>query len=390
MDLHSIWDMSSTPHIDELAPSRPAKETVTEILAMSLLGITGTFVLASMPVGTNGASRVLGLAPAAGTVVLEHIGWAFGVYVPILLGFYVIVIGGQLVGDPSTAAKYRRTLGFVAEAMTAALLPALLLVLAACFADLSRLGALFVIVPVAAVTFFLTIELGRFIVFERDLRLAAAKRSQEWTKQRLRTVRHRARKPLWLVLAVHTVVAGLLGMATTLSLARLTDAMAVAKLFLLYGLIGLGLAFASVHGIHTLHTVRTRTEKVVIAWTLPVLIYLAGLLLTSEVFVSVGSPVGYSLILILLLLLTSTFWPRARAPRFFLNWTLQGGATAYAAKKLTAAYIRTTKEIRELGETPGARSQPSLRTRLVAALQAFQSSTPALPTNATGAKNTDA
>lgn len=373
----------------ELAPSRPAKETVTEIIAMSLLGVTASFVLASIPVGTNGADRVLSLAPAAGAVVLEHIGWAFGVYVPILLGFYVIVIGGQLVGDQSTAAKYRRTLGFVAEAMTAALIPALLLVVAACFADLSRLGALFVIVPVAAVMFFLTIELGSFIVFERDLRLAAAKRSQKWTKQRLSTVLQRSRRPLWLVLVVHTVVAGFLGLATTLILARPTGAMAVAKLFALYGLMGLGLAVASVHGIHTLHTARTRTEKVVIAWTLPVLLYLAGLLLTLEVSVSVGSPVGYSLILILLLLLTSTFWPRTRAPRFVLNWTLQGAATAYAAKKLTVAYLRTTKEIRELGETPGGGSQPSLRTRLMAALQAFQNTMPAPPANAAGAKHMD-
>ncbi len=371
--VHSVLGMSAS-RVEDLLPSRPVKEAVTEIIGMSVLGLFIVFVLAAFPGGNDGVYRAMGLAPAAGAVVLQHIGWAFGAYIPILLGFYAIVIGGQLVADPATAARTRRILGFVAEAMTGALVPALVLILAACIADPSQAGALFVILPVAGVMFFLAIQLGGFIVFERELRLASAERSRDWAKGRLNTLRRRSRKPMLLVVTVHTLTGGLIGIGMTLILTRPTGSIVV--LFLLYGLIALGLAFASVHGLHTFRTARDRTSKVM-AWMIPSGLYLAGLMLALEVLTTSGVAAGASVLAVVASSAASTFWPRKRTSQFLLNWTLQGAATGYAAKSVSSTYVSTMREIRELTQTPGADKPPTLRDRVASALQAFRGAVPA-------------
>ena len=100
----------------------------------------------------------------------------------------------------------------------------------------------------------INIQLGGFMVFERELRLASAERSRDWTKERLGTLHQRSRNPIWLVVAVQAVLGGLVGTRMTLILSRPTGATVV--LFLLYGLIALVLAFASVYGVHTFRTAR--------------------------------------------------------------------------------------------------------------------------------------
>lgn len=384
--VHSVLGMSSARSGD-LLPSRPAKEAVTEVIGMSVLGLFIVFVLGAFPSGNDGVYRAMGLAPGAGAVVLEHIGWAFGAYIPILLGFYAIVIGGQLVADPPTAARTRRTLGFTAEAMTGALVPALVLILAACIADPSQAGALFVIVPVSAVMFFLAVQLGGFIVFERELRLASAERSRDWAKGRLDTLRRRSRKPIWLVVAVHTLLGGLVGTGMTLILTRPTGSILV--LVLLYGLIALGLAFASVHGVHASRTARDRTSKVM-AWMIPSGLYLVGLLLAVEVLITSGASAGASVLAVVVFSALSTIWPRRWASRLLLNWTLQGAATGYAAKSVSSTYLRNMREIRELTETPDTEEPPTLRERVASALRAFREPLPhARPSGASGVHDPD-
>lgn len=358
---------------DDVLPSRPAKEAVREILVVSAVGLFIVFVLAALPGGNEGVYRALGLAPLAGAVILEHIGWAFGVYIPILLGFYAIVIGGQLVADPATASRTRRTLGLVAETMTGALVPALVLILFACVVDPSQAGALFVIVPVAGVMFFLAIQLGGFIVFERALLLASAERSRDRAKERLETLRQRSRKPIWLVVVVSAVVGGLIGAVTTLAITRPTGS--ILALLGLYALISLCIGFASAHGMYAFRTAQDRMSKLM-AWAFPSALYLAGVLLTVQLFVTSGPAGGTGVLVILVFSAASTLWPRKGASRFLLNWTIQGAATGYAAKTITSTYVTNVRKFRQLSQTPDADEPATLRERIGAALQGLRRDAP--------------
>lgn len=365
---HNVRDMRNVSRVANLLPSRPAKEAVTEIVGVSVLGLFIVFALGAFPGGNEGVHRALSLAPMAGSVLLQHIGWTFGAYIPILLGFYAIVIGGQLVGDPATAARTRRDLGFVAEAMTGALVPALVLIFVACITDPSQAGVLFVIIPVAAVMFFLAIQLGGFIVFEHELRLVSAERSRDWAKRRLDMLRKRSRKPLWLVVILHCFIGCLIAVGTTLIIRPTAS---VSLVVVMYGLIALGLTLGSVHGVYAVYTGRDRANKVM-ALLVPSGLYLAVFLIAVEVFMTLGTAVGVSVLAVLAFLAVSTLWPRRSAPRFLLNWTIQGGGAGYAAKSISSTYVHNVREIRKLSAMVDADASPNLRDRMAAALQALR------------------
>jgi hypothetical protein len=370
--IHNVLTMS-TLRDNELLPSRPTREAVLEIVGMGVFGLLSLFVLPMLPSGSEGFSRMMGLAPTAGAVVIEHIGWAFGAYIPILLGFYAIVIGRQLIDDPAVEAKTRRTLGLTAEAMVSALLPALILIVAACVADPSQAGVLFVIAPVSAAMFFLAIQLGGFIVFERELRLARAERSRNWAKERLRLLRRRSQRPTWLVVAVHTLVGVLIGAATILPFERPTGLLHI--LALLQALVALGLGFASVGGAHVFFTARDRTSKVV-AWIGPATLYLVSLIIAVVLLTTFGAASGASVVSVVVFSAVSALWPRKSAPRFLLNWTLQGAAIRYAARSVSTTYVRSVREVRELAEPQSTEGTPTLRDRAAAALRAFRRNSP--------------
>ena len=357
--------------MDELLPSRPVSAAVAEIVAMGFLGLFLTLVLGLFPFGNDGVDRAIRSALVAGAVVMQHIGWALGTYIPILLGFYAIVVGGQLTAEPATAARTRRTLGFTAELMTAALIPALALILATCIADPSRAGVLFVITPVAAVMFFLAVQLGGFIVFERELRLSRAKCSRDWARARLDILRDRSRKPLWLVAVVHTLVGGLIGTGTTLILTRTSGSIVILFLLLLYGLIALGLGFASMNGVHAYRTARDRMDRV-LAWVIPSALYLVAFALAAELLATSNAVEGTSVLAVVAFSVASTVLPRTRASRFLVNWTILGAATAYAAKSVSKVYVRSMREVRELSQTPTAGEKPPLYDRIVTALHALR------------------
>ncbi|QTX04324.1 hypothetical protein [Agromyces archimandritae] len=346
---------------------------MSEIIAMSVLGGLIVFVLCAFP-GNDSVAAGMDMAPQFGMVVLEHIGWGFGVYVPILLSFYAIVIGGQLVADSTTAASTRRMFGFAAEAMAGALVPALVLIVAACVADPMQVGSLFVIVPVSAVVFFLAIQLGGFIVFERSLRLSAAERARDWAKEHLGALKPRSRKPIWFVVVAHAVVGGAGGLGITLLLDRPSGSLLM--LFLLYGSVALGLGLASVNGLFTYRTTQDRLYTVT-AWIICSTLYLVGLLLALEAFVRIGPAAGLGVLSSVVLSLISTFWPRHRASRFVLDWSLHGAATRYAARSITTRYVRNVRVIRELVQSPEPDQPISLQDRIMVVFRPVRGDTSA-------------
>lgn len=343
-----VLSMSSVSESeDDLLPARPASKAVFELIIISLLGLFIAFILGS---GGESPEQAILRAPVAGAVVLQHIGWAFGVYIPILLGFYAIVIGGQLVVEPATAAKTRRRLGFVAELIAGAFVPALALVIAACVDDPRQAGALFVILPAAAVVFFLAVQLGGFIVFERALRLATADRTRDWAKQRLEALKPRSSRPIWMVVVAHAVIGGLVGFVTALVTGRSPSSILV--LTPLYSGVAFVLAFAGATGVYFFDTAQDRVGRIM-AWPLSVGVYIAGIVLAFDV-ADASPAAGVSVLLLVIFSAASVLMPRRSMPRFLLNWTIQGATAGYAALTIASHYVRTVREIQVLRPKPDA------------------------------------
>lgn len=149
----------------------------------------------------------------AGAAVAAEIGWVAGIYVPTLLGFYVLITGEQL-GKGTNAGRLRRLLGGVAEFSFAALIPALLVLTAYTVSDPSRFGLLFVVIPAVGLLFFLTVQLGGFVVFETSVLLDDALDTRSRTLARMRALRPNSKRPAWLVIVGNLLLTIMVGAVT--------------------------------------------------------------------------------------------------------------------------------------------------------------------------------
>lgn len=363
--------MSKTVDIEkqELLPFRPVREAVSEIVGMGLVSTFIACMLLAFPGGSAGIDRAIGLAPELGLVVLGHIGWAVGAYVPILLGFYVVVIGGQLVPEQARAGRIRRSLGLVAEAMMGALVPALLLIFIACAHDPKMSGALFVIMPVSAVMFFLAIQLGSFVAFEDVLRLAAAKESRDWATERLASLRRRPARSFWAVMVVHAVVGGAVGLGIAALFAIPIDS--PLSLFLLYAATSLILGAVFVHGVYTFRTARDRSSRLQ-AWLLPTILYAAGCAVVVQSLHTTVPAAAVSVFAVLGGSAVSALSTSERTTWRLMSWTLHAAGCAVAARSVSRLRERSNGEIADLSTRSTANGVPSLRGRLATAIRAFR------------------
>ncbi|MCC9053549.1 hypothetical protein LOK55_04400 [Microbacterium sp. F2E] len=359
---------TTTDRADELLPSRPAKEAMSEIAGMSVFTTFAAFVLLAFPSETA-LPHLVEVAPVAGAEVLTHIGWGFGVYIPVMLGFYAIVIGGQLVASPTVAARTRRRLGFAAEAMAGALTPALLLILAMCVKDPTKAGSLFVVLPAAGVTFFLAVQLGGFVVFEPALRLAEAIRSRAWAASRLPALRSRSRRPAWLVATVTAVVGGILGLAVTVAIAPPPGSELV--LTVVYAMFAAGLTLFNLHGLHTFLTARDRLTKIA-AWLFPVSIALAVFAIAGGLIGDGAIAGGVGVMAVLAFCTLSALWPRSIPWAFGQDWSVQGAGAALAARAVARTYGTSVRTVNEVSATQMPPPTGGLRERLLAVVSALR------------------
>lgn len=363
--------MTGRHAISDTQASRPTRESLAEIAALSLVWVVLASLIATLP-GLDG-SVVWSLASAAGEAVLGHIGWAFGVFVPILLAFYAIVIGGQLAATVD-AAKTQRTLGMIAEAMVSSLVPALLLIAIACIAKPEIAGALFVIVPVLGATLFLAVQLGGFIVFERELVLAKAERTRATLRALSRTLRVRSRRPVWIVMIANVVVAAGSGAAIAAFVAsagRVDSTTSFDPRFAIT-------MYATLTAFHTsaclfaVWTVRTASDRLtrILGWLIGVAVSLLFFFVVIPTMTSRGFATGIGLMTALVVSTASTLWQRGNKRRVSLDWTIQGAGSRSAARSIAKSHART---VRLIHATRSAIKQPSLRDRFAAAVGGFRS-----------------
>lgn len=338
--------------------SRPGWESLVDVASFCSLTFTIGFMSLWLVSGGDLAS-IWGVSVDAGAVVLEHLGWAFGVYVPTLLGFYVLVTGEQL-GYGDDAGRLRRLLGGVAELSFAALLPGVALVAFYCLSDPRNIGALFVVLPATLMLGFLTVELGAFVVFDTHVQLADATRLRDEAATRLRLLRRRSRQPVTLVMfgtvltltAVGTIVLGA------------TNDWAWISQWQTYGVTGFWALYVSVGGL-LVALARTKSAGpsrvvavlgIIVAWVLPGVLTLtqdpAALLPIIPSAVAVAGLAG-----------TSAFWPRHPKPKLVLEWCLAGAGATIAARAAVRTYRRNARRTADLEQAIERDERPSLSRR---------------------------
>ena len=369
--MHTVT--TATLPADEALPSRPVKEAMGEIAGLSIVATFVAFVLLAFP-SESALPQLEKAAPVAGAEVLTHIGWGFGVFIPVMLGFYAIVIGGQLVAAPAVAARTRRQLGFVAETMAGALAPALLLIVTVCVKDPTKAGSLFVILPAAGVTFFLAVQLGGFVVFEPALRLAEATRSRAWAASQLPALRFRSRRPVWLVAIATILVGGALGVTVKLAVAPPSGSEAlIAGIYLLFAF---GLTACNLYGIDISLSGRDRFTKIA-AWLFPLSMAIAVPSIAIGLLVVGATASGAGLFTVLAFCTISALWPRKIPWAFARDWSVQGAGAALAAKAVARTYRTSVRAVNELSATREQGTTGEVRKRVSAILSALRGEVPA-------------
>lgn len=337
---------------------RPGSESLSEIALGSFLcaWLFGTIAYFCYLAGVF--PPLLSWSAAAGEVVLAHIGWGFGIAVPTMLGFYVIVTGGQVLGSPTESAT-RRALGAVALLLFVVFVPALLLIVVACVHDPTLMGALFIVLPAYGVMLFLAVQLGGFVL-DPDARLAAALATREWARARIAALSQRSRRPPILVVAVNIIIATTFGTVVALGITR-PDA--VLFWVPLYFVVALALSLAAFGAVRLSHVSRDRSA-VVLVWLTVAGVYLTVAAMIFRLWLGNaewrGGAVGH--LVIAVFLLGSTFWVRSRKMRILLDWSIQGAATRGAVRVTTRRLVKSVAEISSL--KPPVEAPPSPVTRL--------------------------
>jgi hypothetical protein len=331
---------------EDVVPTRPVKESLWEMAALSLVAclLTGAIIGFAAPPSSAAAARAyLTRCTEIGAVVIDHIGWEFGVVVPVLLGFYVLVLGGrQSLGQRRTAAV-RRNLSMAAEMLTASLAPAVVLSFLATLADYRRGGALVAAVPATVLTVFLAAQLGCFMAFDDDERLAAARRNRAWVRQRLAAVRMRSRRPVAVVLTGNLLVGTALSACLYVVLGGPPSSFAsTSALAAVVSALGVHGGFGLVRDRFTAKTSFERaTGYLLLGMLTAAVAALALFLLTNEASVE-----GISIAFGFALMLLSAILPlRSGASSLARDWTLRGAAARSVAVRLTKRYVRATSEI---------------------------------------------
>jgi hypothetical protein len=197
--------------------AHPASETrsvgaaISETAGLAL----GVVLLLFVPFAIIGAldswGAAVDAASSAGEALIPHVGWALTGDVTVLLGFYLVVLGGQIL-DGGDAARTRRVLGVVAESMAAASIGILALIVVHCVQTPTEWGVIVAVVPMVLIIVFLAVQVGRFLILDREQTLTAAVLTRNTVRRRLRMLTSRSRRGFLPVFLANAGVAAGLGL----------------------------------------------------------------------------------------------------------------------------------------------------------------------------------
>ena len=332
---------------------RPLRQALIEIGVFSMVTCLLTAGLAwqDPEVQRLGWAGVPAWFTSAGKVLALHAGWYYGVLIPLLLGFYAFIAGGQLLGVPHVQQS-RRHLGIVAELLAAATSPVFLVLMGFGILHASERTLVMVLLPVQAVVLFLGAQLGGFIVFGRDERHRAAVASAEAARTGLASVGDRSRSPWWLTLLAHAVIVGCVSWAAAAAVLYVKPILAT------WPLLGALAILAAVIGalfIGAEWLFRAATDRVsrAVAWFVPYGVVLFLILAavsqpSSRVAVAIDAALGVQLVVAVL----STHVRGSR--QWWRDWSLGGAGRRIAAQEITRRYAGAMREARATRAAPAA------------------------------------
>lgn len=335
---------------------KPAREVVillvaTVIVGHYLLGII-LFAIDSGAVWVNVAHL--------GEEASEHVGWAIGAYVPVLLGFYVVIVGGGLL--QVDVARTRRVLSSIAVAVTGALAPALSAIAVFTVAHPTRAGIWLVLVPVASLTVVMTIQLAQFGTFTTEEKRAQLEERARWANATLRRLRRHPQRRWWKVAAAHVTVVTVAALGTAFMLQA--DAITVGVLAVF---IGGTLVMCNVLVASSNLVARARLDVHAARFFLgAAYVFAAGIL---AILSNQGVPLLTSAVIVFGPAILFDLRPRRRSG-FWWSWSLKEAARTRAAIRIQTKVIPQIN--RERSELPIVET-PSIAHRLAAAAAAWRS-----------------
>ncbi|CAQ01542.1 putative integral membrane protein [Clavibacter sepedonicus] len=233
-----------------------------------------------------------------------------------------------------------------AEMLAASIVPAFVLTLVAAFSDVRRVGALVAEVPAVTLTIFLAAQLGCFLAFDEDEKLAAAKRIRTWGRHRLAAVRRRSEVPVAMVVVTNSVV----GMALATCLYSVTGGpLATIPAAVLLAACGAALGvFAGFHVVRDRYRAKTAFERASV-YILSAMAVIVVITLGAFMLGNYAASGAASLVSSFAFMLASAFLPLGKSsPPWIRNWTLRGAAARSAAVYLSKRYAKAVAEMTEL------------------------------------------
>ncbi|WP_040595147.1 hypothetical protein [Timonella senegalensis] len=284
-----------------------------------------------------------------GPEIADHLGWALGVFIPMQLGFYALIIGKQIAGDAESTAATRKSLGSLAVLMTALLFPSIVSMVGAAMQGTVSPGLLMVYLPPAVLMFVLASQVERFSTTHGEAQLRASVTHRNALLAQRAIVHRPARWVLPAVLAnlgVVTVLGvGVVRVVGDNSKEAVGNALPMlVTAFLISAVL---LIAVTVLGLWLYQAKTDRFSKVGAA-TLVALVFAMyfGVALTYESEGANG--LGAGLILLLVWTGVSAFTPTRKLPQGVRNFTLGGASARLALFRLDRSIKFEEQKIREL------------------------------------------
>jgi len=314
-------------------PSRPLKETITDVLGLSMvfLLITFMFIQVALPVSSDFSDNVA-VMRALGRSILEEFGWILGFYLTILLGFYVVTVTGQIRGTGEKAWQTSRTLGLYSTAIVGFTAPALLLSIVAAIGDVERVAKLMLVIPAYCVLVFLSISLGSYAVNDPKVQEKLAKAKLKRASRDLTRFRNRSTLNPLVVVFIPPAVLGMTLAVVAMLVHQVPFSWASLWLCLIFAGMSVAHAWIAFGSVKTYMKASSLMGKLA-ALFLPAL-FLLFLAFSGTAFAELIS-VRFAILwgMAGLIPLVSPLFPGNKKWLWINNWTLAGAASAYFYRK---------------------------------------------------------
>ena len=351
---------------EKLYEARSSRETVLEtgLFAIFLLAVTASpfTIIGAM----QGPDAALGAVGDAGGVLLEHIGWALSGYIAVLLGFYLVVIGGQILGGGDEAARIRQLLGAVAELVGAAAIVLVVMVGAHCVGEPRSWAVFIAIGPMVVLVVFLAVALGRFLIPGREMRLEDAERRRKSSRLRSRKFSVRTRRQFMPVWATNAIIASMPG--TTVFAVWGGVAVSGPWNTAIFGIFLFLLATALLgwNGFARYMAELDGGWSPRVIFSLLTLVVYAGVFAYSRSLIRDGSGwFAWPVVVVAVLTLVVTGLPATLLPGRLSTWCFRAAVNRLIAQRYARVHAMAVREIGELKATEPVHAPPSTGLRRI-------------------------